>query len=241
MNGKNQMISKTENLKKTHISFRTSCKDCKFNGKCIFDANSRMIKKRCYIDVLAEKLRIKPQTVLARCDSVLAKTGSENFSFIPKVKEYGWFDKEEWVSMNNTQRIEEIDYMLNYCSNRLTNDTCIDVVLPTLSDIKTVVAVLNCYFSAWRDEEYIPCAICGEIIKNSKQRNRKYCDDCKVKHKPLFEYGIKTCIDCGHKFEAWHNREIRCFDCQIQANKAKAKERARRYRERKRNGLGRKS
>lgn len=224
------------------IPFRTSCKDCKFyDGKCLLDANSRMIKKKCYIDTVAKKLKIKQQTVVVRCNSVLRKIGMDNFSFIPKTKEGGLFSKEEWVILSNAQRIQEINYILYYLSNRLSDYTFTDVDLPTFSEIKVVVAILNCYFSAWRDDEYIHCAKCGKLIKNSKQRNRKYCSQCNNKQKTIYEKKIKYCIDCGCKFEAWHNREVRCIDCQIKANKASARERARRYRERKRNGLESKS
>lgn len=224
------------------ITFRTSCTDCKFyDCKCLLDANSRMIKKKCYIDTVAKKLKIKQQTVVARCNSVLRKIGMDNFSFIPKTKEEGWFNKEEWAILSNTQRIQKIDDMLYYLSNKLSDYTFTDVDLPTFAEIKVVVAILNCYFSAWRDEEYIHCAKCGELVKNSEQKNRKYCDTCKDKHKTFYEDKIKICINCGCKFEAWHNREVRCIDCQIKANKASARERARRYRERKRNGLESKS
>lgn len=244
MNGKSQMIKTLSDLPETenlNIKFRTSCKGCKFEGNCCFYANARMIKKRCYIDTIAEKLNIKQQTVIVRCNSLLGKIGCDNFSFIPKSKEYGWIGKKEWQSMNNNQRIQKIDYIIYYLFSRLWSDDYMDVDLPTLPEIKIVVAILNCYFSAWRDEKYIHCAKCGKMIKNSKQRNRKYCNSCKDRHNTFYEEKIKICIDCGCKFEAWHNREVRCIDCQIKANKVSARERAKRYRERKHNGLGQKS
>lgn len=207
------------------VAYRTRCKDCKFyECKCFLDVDSRMIKKRCYIDAMSEKLKIKPQTVITRCNAVLEKYVMWNFSFIETI------DKDYWLSMSNSQRLKDIRYNLDYYANR-------ENVTITDDDIKIFFAVANCYFSAWRDEEYIPCACCGEIIKNNKQRNRKYCDYCKTKHKAFYEEKIKTCIDCGIEFEAFHNREVRCLNCQIEANKAAARERARRYRKRKRNGL----
>lgn len=230
------------------VNFRTSCKDCKFKDKCLFDANSRMIKKRCYIDTLSEKLKIKPETVVERCNNFVSKFGFGNFSFLQKeivrvesryaagsyqMKEVGWINKEEWLTMSNRQRTEEIKMALESLRN---NNSIV-----TTEDVKIVVAVANCYFSAWRDEEYIRCAKCGKLIKNSKQRNRKYCDNCKDRHKKFFEDKIKICIDCGCEFESWHNREVRCIDCQIKANKVASRERAKRYRDKKRNGLGKKS
>jgi len=207
------------------ITFRTTCKDCKFNGRCLLAGNNRMIKKRCYIDTIAEKLKIKPETVVARCNTVLKKYGID-FSLIASV------DKDYWLKMSNSQRLTDIRFNLDYYADRenatITND-----------DIKILYAVANCYFSAWRDDEYIHCAKCGDLIKNSKQRNRKYCEKCKVNNRKTNSQSeiLKTCIDCGIKFYPDSNREIRCIYCQIKANKASARERARRYRERKRNGL----
>ena len=191
------------------ISFRTTCKDCKFNGRCLLAGNNRMIKKRCYIDSVTEKLKIKQETVVERCNTVLQKYGIWNFSFR--------FNLDYYADRENTT---------------ITND-----------DIKILYAVANCYFSAWRDDEYIHCAKCGDLIKNSKQRNRKYCEKCKVNNRKTYNLSeiLKTCIDCGVKFYPDSNREIRCIYCQIKANKASARERARRYRERKRNGLESKS
>lgn len=209
------------------ISFRTTCKDCKFNGRCLLAGNNRMIKKRCYIDTIAEKIKIKPETVVKRCNTFLQKYGID-FSLIASIA------KDYWLKMSNRQRITDIKCNLSYFAKRT------DVTV-TNEDTKLFLAVANCFFSAWRDYEYIHCAKCGELIKNSKQKNRKYCDKCKDKHKTFYEDKIKICIDCGCEFEAWHNREVRCIDCQINANKAAARERARRYRERKRNGLGSKS
>ena len=128
--------------------------------------------------------------------------------------------------MSNKQRITDIKCNLEHFAKRT------DVTV-TNEDTKLFLAVANCFFSAWRDDEYIHCAKCGKSIKNSKQRNRKYCDKCKDKHKTFYEDRIKICIDCGCKFEAWHNREVRCIDCQIKANKASARDRARRFREKK--------
>lgn len=233
MKGKTQTINdlieptETKELKQKDVKFRTCCKSCKFNGRCLLDANSRMIKKRCYIDTVAEKLKIKQKTVVNRSNNFVKKYGID-FSLIASV------DKDYWLKMSNRQRITDIKCNLEHFA-KCTNATV------TNEDIKLFLAVANCFFSAWRDEEYTHCAKCGELIKNNKQRNRKYCSECNNKQKPIYEEKIKYCIDCGCKFEAWHNREVRCIDCQINANKASARERARRYRERKRNGLESKS
>ena len=230
------------------VNFRTSCKSCKYISKCLLCGNSRMIKKKCYLDVISEKLKIKPETVVERCNTFVKKFGFENFSFIQKemvrvqsryvvgsyqTKEIGWIDKEEWLTMSNRQRTKEITMALESLRNNNCN--------VTTEDVKMVVAVANCYFSAWRDEKYIHCAKCGELIENSKQRNRKYCDRCKNIHSDKKIIRYKTCIDCGCKFEVWHNREVRCINCQIKANKSASRERTKRYRDKKRNGLEKKS
>ena len=233
MNGKSQIFSslnclmETEKLNQSDIQFRTSCKDCKFNGKCLLDAHSRMVRKRCYIDAISEKLKIKPDTVVNRVNNFVKKYGID-FSLIASI------DKNYWLKMSNMQRMTDIKCNLEYFAQN-TNVTV------TNEDIKIFLAVTNCYFSAWRDEKYIPCAKCGELIENSKQKNRKYCDRCKNIHSDKKIIRYKTCIDCGCEFEVWHNREVRCVDCQIKANKSASRERAKRYREKKRNGLEKKS
>lgn len=150
-----------------------------------------------------------------------------------QMREVGWLDEEEWLTMSNRQRIKEITTALNSLRNNECN--------VTTEDVKIVVAVANCYFSAWRDEEYIHCAKCGELIKNSIQRNRKYCDECKKSYRINDIIKNKICIDCGCKFAPCHNREVRCINCQIEANKVASRERAKRYRDKKRNGLETKS
>lgn len=199
------------------ITFKTTCKDCKFYGRCLLDANSRMIKKRCHIDTIAEKLNIKQETVVNRSNNFVEKYGID-FSSIASI------DKDYWLKMSNRQRITDIKCNLEHFAKR-TNATV------TNEDIKLFLAVANCFFSAWRDDEYIHCAKCGKLIRNSKQRNRKYCDKCKKSRRDDELINFKFCIDCGRKFPATHNREVRCVECQIKANKASARERARRFRE----------
>ncbi len=205
------------------ILYRTRCTDCKFSGKCYLYGN-RMIKKRCYIDKISEKLKIKPETFIKKCNNFLMKYYTENFYFLDDI------DKNYWLMLSISDRIKVIRFYLKYFADR-------ENVSVENEDIKISYTVANCYFSSWSNEEYIKCAKCGKVIKNSKQRNRKYCDDCKSKSDAFKSEKIKICIDCGEKFEAYHNREVRCYECQIEANKASTRERARRYRERKRNGL----
>ena len=221
-------LMETEKLNQSDIQFRTSCKSCKYISKCLLCGNKRMFKKRCYLDLISEKLKIKPDTVVNRSNGFISKYGVGDFSLITSM------DKDYWLNMSNRQRMEDIKYNLEFFAKR-TNATIAN------EDVKLFLAVANCYFSAWRDEKYIHCAKCGELIENSKQRNRKYCDRCKNIHSDKKIIRYKTCIDCGCKFEVWHNREVRCMDCQIKANKSASRERAKRYREKKRNGLEKKS
>lgn len=69
-------------------------------------------------------------------------------------------------------------------------------------------------------ENYIQCAICGILIKGSKNGRKKYCSECHPdntgRQKTIF------CIDCGKKIEvrAKDNRTCRCPDCYKEYRKA---------------------
>ena len=102
-----------------------------------------------------------------------------------------------------------------------------------MSEIKLCTAMINTYFNCWRNDEYIRCARCGKIVNNSKQRNRRFCEDCIGYQKKDNTYGY--CVECGEEFFRESNNQYRCSLCQKQADKLSARERARRYRERKRN------
>lgn len=55
----------------------------------------------------------------------------DNFSFIPKTKDEGWFNKEEWVILSNTQRIQKIDRVSDLSNPSLTqNITFGDINIP---------------------------------------------------------------------------------------------------------------
>lgn len=64
-------------------------------------------------------------------------------------------------------------------------------------------------------EDFIRCAQCGRLMKNSKMNNRKYCSDC-AGYTTSPKYKTIHCIDCGKEFDipASNKRTIRCTDCQ---------------------------
>ena len=207
-------------------NFKTSCRNCKYSEYCNFDKTTKMIAKKCYIHFIPDKLKITPEKFLKRCDIFSQKYGIDFYG----VK---FIDKTKWINMSNRDRLSYAEdylqwFIRNDSENYATNDG------------KLFVAVANTYLNAWRDSEYIQCAKCGAIIKNSQQRNRKYCDECKNTYESKSEIK-KQCKDCGKIFYSSHNREYRCLYCQEKANKAYTKERVRKYRQRKCNDLDSKS
>ncbi|MGN0394928.1 MAG: hypothetical protein ACI4EF_06160 [Coprococcus sp.] len=104
------------------------------------------------------------------------------------------------------------------------------------SEGQLYAAMINTYLDCWRNDDYIKCARCGKVVENSKQRNRRFCEDCIGYRKKDYDYVF--CIDCGEEFHKSTNNQYRCPLCQKEADKAAARERARRYRERKNHGSG---
>lgn len=96
-----------------------------------------------------------------------------------------------------------------------------------------IVALLNTCLNSWRNEDYVRCLRCGEVFKNNKQHNRKYCDNCRGYQRKIYIW--RTCPDCGDDFIVTlpNNRQYRCPDCQKDADKLAARQRAKKYRERK--------
>ncbi|MBQ2395630.1 MAG: hypothetical protein II304_01140 [Bacteroidales bacterium] len=210
------------------IPFRRTCKGCGYERYCYFEPRTKMFDRKCYVDFLSEKMKVKPKVFLKRCYSFMKKYGIEfdvNYHF--KDKEYFW--KEQ----SNRERLT---YIQDYLSWLIRNSPEISY---TRSDGKLYCAFVDTYFNSWRNEEYIPCAKCGKIIKNSKQRNRKFCDDCAGYQKLDDNYAV--CSECGEEFLRISNSQYRCPICQKEADKSSARDRARRYRERKNHGFNLKS
>lgn len=191
------------------VNYRTTCKGCEFHDACYFEGRDKMVKRRCYLDALSLKMKLSLKTIIKKCNAFNDKFKLD-FTMLRDE------DEEWWCSLTNRQRMAVAkDWLQRFGT-------------PSTPEIKLVVAVTNCRFNSWRDGLYIKCAGCGAIIENSKQRNRMYCENCSGYH-PKPDHS-KICIDCGNQFEAEHNREIRCQNCQIQHDKEMAREYARRSR-----------
>lgn len=196
------------------IPFRKSCKDCECEYSCVFDAYSKMFKRRCYIDFMASKLKTTSKKLMRRIVAFSDKTDI----YLDGLSEWINEAKDSWLPMSNAQRKDYLEYIFD------------DYEL-TKSEVDLLFAFLNTYLNAWRDTEYIACAKCGIPIQNSKQHNRRFCDECKTKRERFPWSNFKKCIDCGEEFNPKSNRQCRCVDCQKEANRMSARERARRYRE----------
>ena len=208
-----------------NIPYRNTCKNCEYERYCTLETMDKMFKRKCYVDYVAEKMKITPQLLLKRLDKFLWKYG---WHFVFGVDNY---DYSCWAGLSGKEREEYVkEYLMWYLHfENLRKKSQPDKY--SQSDGKLYVAMVNTYLNCWLDEDYIHCARCGKVIKNSKQRNRRFCEDCIGYQKKDIEDGI--CIDCGDDFYKTTNNQCRCYFCQKEADKVAARERARRYRERK--------
>ena len=73
-------------------------------------------------------------------------------------------------------------------------------------------------YLSWKNDGkgYTRCQKCNKLIKQSKTKPRKYCEEC-AKYEPVGEKTI-VCIDCGVEFQVEGNnkRTCRCDECQHQ-------------------------
>ena len=204
-----------------NIPYQNNCKQCEHERYCNIDQRAKMFNRKCYVDYIAEKLKITPKRLLERCYAFEVKYGID----FTAVRHY---DRDYWILLSGKKRLE---YVSQHLSHFLEDKTEYQK-----SEGQLFSAMVNTYFNCWLDEEYIPCARCGKVIKNSKQHNRRFCEDCIGYQKKDDDYTF--CIDCGEDFQKSTNNQYRCPLCQKEADKAAARERARRYRERKNHGSG---
>lgn len=214
-------------LDNNNIPYRNSCKNCEYERYCNLEPAEKMFKRKCYVDYIAEKMKITPQLLLKRCDKFLWKYGWDCFYGV------GCFHYNYWIESSGKERE-------NYASKVLKRWLLKNPHTKSQPDKycrgegQLYAAMVNTYYGCWLDEDYIHCARCGKVIKNSKQRNRRFCEDCIGYQKKENDYGI--CAECGEEFYRETNNQYRCYLCQKEADKAAARERARRYRERKNHG-----
>lgn len=79
-------------------------------------------------------------------------------------------------------------------------------------------------------ENYVRCAECGKLIKNNKNKTKKYCNTC-ASYNPQNVKQIE-CIDCGTLFfvDARISNKCRCDDCQKEKIKIDTRNRVRKHR-----------
>ena len=76
-------------------------------------------------------------------------------------------------------------------------------------------------FRLYDGEPYSRCERCGILIRQNKNKTRKYCNDCSKR--PAMKMRKYTCIDCGKEVfvVSRDNASCRCADCKTKARKAK--------------------
>ena len=203
-----------------NIPYRNTCKNCEYERYCPLEPNEKMFKRRCYVDYISDKMKITPQLLLNRCYKFMKKYGIDFY----RVKNFSYIECAESSGKEKEEAI--IEYLECFLQPKEPENRKV-----TRNEVKLFTAMLNTYLNCWRNEDYIHCARCGKLIKNSKQYNRRFCTDCIGYQKKEIDDGI--CIDCGESFYRTTNNQCRCSLCQTEANKIAARERARRYRERK--------
>lgn len=210
-------------LDNNNIPYRNTCKNCEYERYCNLEPTEKMFKRKCYVDYIAGKMKITPQLLLKRCHKFIIKYWIDFCG----VKNY---DYNHWIKLSSRGREEYVSNDLKWWLHKAGKNEA----EYRKSEGQLYVAMINTYFNCWLNEEYITCARCGKVVKNSKQLNKRFCKDCIGYQKRENDYGI--CTDCGDEFFKDTNNQHRCFNCQKEADKAAARERVRRYRERKSNG-----
>lgn len=213
----------------------SDCQTCNVKQFCILDRRI-LIDRKCYIDELAEKLKKSTLQIMKLFNDFAIETGYE-IERIPR-----WYANEitYWNMLDERSKYDEIRELIKNMQNKRKkhNDTYIPCTNKKFNEFcTTIVALLNTYFNAWRNEAYVKCLCCGKVFENNKQHNRKYCDDCRGYQRKIYVW--RTCPDCGEEFKvkAPNNRQYRCPECQRDADKLAARQRAKKYRERKNHGI----
>jgi len=215
------------------------------NGKCCLDPRQKMYKKTCYADFMAEKTKRKLKFIVHKMD---------NFEFTYEMQIYDAINHlvdmcnneivDEWYHLSKREKIDMANKLLMFYVQRnkkLSQKHQYEYQIPDSKKNKYfsefLVGLVDSCLGAWRNEPYVRCLRCGEVIENNSRKNRKYCTSCSGYIRK--EYVELKCPDCGRLFyvDTPNNRQYRCIDCQNEANKVSQRERARRYRERKRNAI----
>lgn len=221
---------------------KTNCNQCEFRKDCAI-RQTKMYKGECYIDEIAEKLKIKKRDVYKAILSYLWLSGidanaPDDKQFIDYWRKLTESQKKTYMS-NVFEEFQEEVKNSKYVEPNNTYE-CRLKKSPLKPDdskiIRVMVAIFNFAYDAWRDSDTVRCMECGKWIDNNSKHNRKYCEKCakkmKNKQKPIKSM---ICIDCGieYSIEPKDTRSCRCGACQMEANKKATRIRVARYRAKK--------
>lgn len=225
---------------------KTNCNQCEFRKDCAI-RQTKMYKGECFIDEIAEKLKIKKRDVYKAIESYTWLTGLDTTANSSDEFVKWWYtltesEKKRYFEDKIETYIEKMKN-LKYCEPDDTYEVRLakSPFKPNNSKIvRVMVAIFNFAYDAWRDGEQVRCLKCGCWIENNSRHNRMYCDDCRqeAKYTPKPEKRI-FCIDCGVPvyLEAKDNKSCRCCDCQRKANKEATRIRVAKYRAKKAAGV----
>lgn len=214
------------------------CTKCGVKTVCeeygLLEPDTKMYKKSCYIEEIMQKMNLSAEKFFKKLLAL------DLISWID-MPAYVHILGDEWKTYGtNFKRYVAEDFLRSCISrnekNSIKNHE--EYVMPEDKDIKKsakfLAEVLDVILDTDRNAEIVPCVGCGKMMQNSKQRNRLYCEKCKRENRrqPIREM---TCVDCGETFHVWskNNRQYRCDWCQMIADKESARERAKRYRDKK--------
>lgn len=214
---------------------RESCSECIMFDDCCLNHYHKMYKKVCYVDTVAKKIKRKSDFVVNEL-ATLQKTYCDDISFAIK----NITDENDWIFLSKKEKMAAAyDYLMHWV--KLNKKAVPAYEVPDVKKneryTKFLVAVVDSCLGSWRNEPYVRCLRCGEVVKNNSRRNKKYCSLCSgYKRK---EYIERICPNCGRLFavKTPNNRQYRCMECQNQVNKVSHRERAKRYREKKRDAI----
>ena len=222
------------------MNYTENCSNCEFRKDCE-NKHQRMYKGRCYIDAIAEKLKIKKRDVYNAMDSY------EWYTSVPYTAPNDKKFKDYWCKLSESQKKEYFkDRISDYNEDLKQYDDyeyqmkSAKLKIDDTKIVRVLVAIFNFAYDAWRDTDEVRCMICGRMMQNNSKHNRKYCGqiDCFDWNKMLEASTPEKqiiCIDCGIpvKLEPKDNKSCRCSQCQKKADKEATRIRVAKYRAKK--------
>ena len=209
------------------------CTKCEVKNVCeeygLLEHDTKMYKKSCYIEEIMQKMNLSAEKFFKKLLALALISGIDMPSYVQVLG-------NDWKTYGTNHKRYVAENFLRYWIDRNKNHK--EYIMPEDKDIKKsakfLAEVLDVILDADRNAEIVPCIGCGKMMQNSKQRNRLYCDKCK-REKRRQQGRELTCTECGETFNVWskNNRQYRCDWCQMIADKESARERAKRYRDRK--------